>query len=162
MPITRPHRKDTLSHFSTHETSSLEKDGPLDLLGNAPLLSLYRVESVLTSSRDVTLSGSFKATAGTVLLAVYGWTTNPLVEYYIQEDYTSYSGGTHKGTVTSDGSTYNSYENTRTNESSITSTATFKQYISIRQSKRSSGKVTTANHFSEWAKLGLKSGTFKY
>ena len=40
-------------------------------------------------------------------MAVYGWTINPLIEYYIQETYTSYaSGGTHKGTVTSDGSEY--------------------------------------------------------
>jgi endo-1,4-beta-xylanase len=110
------------------------------------------------------MSGSWKATAGTVLLAVYGWTTNPLIEYYIQEDYTSYAGGgTLKGTVTSDGATYNIYEHQQVNQPSISGTATFQQYISVRQTdKRSSGKVTTANHFNAWAKLGLKLGTFKY
>jgi endo-1,4-beta-xylanase len=126
------------------------------------LLSASSLVILLIFARDITLSGSFKATSGTVLLAIYGWTTNPLIEYYIQEDYTSYSGGTHKGTVTSDGSTYDIYENTRTNEPSITGTATFKQYISVRQSKRSSGTVTTANHFNAWSKAGLSLGTFKF
>jgi endo-1,4-beta-xylanase len=97
-----------------------------------------------------------------VLLAVYGWTTNPLVEYYIQATYTSYSGGTYKGTVTSDGSDYDIYQHQQTNQPSIQGTATFQQYISIRKNKRSSGTVTTANHFNAWAKLGMKLGSYKY
>jgi endo-1,4-beta-xylanase len=64
------------------------------------------------------------------------------------------------GTVTSDGSTYNIYENTRTNEPSIQGTVTFKQLISVRSLKRSSGTVTTDNHLIAWAKLGIKLGTY--
>jgi endo-1,4-beta-xylanase len=63
-----------------------------------------------------------KATAGTVAFQVYGWTKNPLVEYYIIEDYTNanqYAGGGSKGTVTCDGSDYTIYETTRTNSPSI-------------------------------------------
>jgi endo-1,4-beta-xylanase len=124
------------------------------------ILSVF--DTLLTSSRSITLSGTHQATAGTVLLSVYGWTTNPLVGYYIQETYTSYSGGTHKGTVTSDGSKYDIYKHQQTNQPSITGTATFQQYISVRKNKRSSGTVTTANHFNAWAKLGMKLGSFKY
>lgn len=35
--------------------------------------------------RNLTFTGSTTHTAGTVLVAAYGWTKNPLIEYYIQE-----------------------------------------------------------------------------
>ncbi|KAL9074302.1 MAG: hypothetical protein Q9157_004443 [Trypethelium eluteriae] len=114
-------------------------------------------------------TGSARATdftpSGDSLLSVYGWTTSPLHEYYIIETYGSYnpgSQGQHVGTVTSDGSTYDIYTNTRTNAPSIQGTQTFVQFLSIRQNKRTSGTVTTANHFNAWAKLGLQLGAFNY
>lgn len=94
-----------------------------------------------------------------------GWSTNPLVEYYINEDNNNFDltdGATHKGTVTSDGSVYDIYLNTRVNQPSIQGTATFNQYLSVRQNKRSSGTVTVANHVAAWASLGLDLGQLNY
>jgi endo-1,4-beta-xylanase len=86
-------------------------------------------------------------------LALYGRSTNPLVEYYVMEDFVSPPtyGLTHVGTLMSDGSTYDFYKHQQVNQPSIVSqSSTFEQYISIRQSKRSSGTITFANHVNAW------------
>jgi len=116
------------------------------------------------SAQTISFTANY-APSGNSYLSVYGWTENPLVEYYILEDFGTYnpaSSLTYKGTVTSDGSSYDIYEGTRVNEPSIIGTATFNQYWSIRSSKRSSGTVTTANHFNAWKSLGLQMGSFNY
>lgn len=66
------------------------------------------------------------------------------------------------GTVTSDGSLYDIYLHQQVDQPSIEGTATFNQYISVRQDERTSGTVTVANHVNAWASLGLDLGTLNY
>jgi hypothetical protein len=107
-------------------------------------------------------------TAGLLYVGIYGWTTNPLREYYILDDWgTTMPAGTasdgtprdHVGTITVDGATYEVWKKTRVDKPAITGDhQTFDQYFSIRQSARQCGHISISDHFSKWLGLGLQLG----
>ena len=115
------------------------------------------------SNHTVSFSSSLSA-SGTSLVSLYGWSTSPLVEYYVIENYTGSAptAGTYMGQVTSDGGTYNIYEHLQVNQPSIEGTATFEQYLAIRTSPVRSGTITTQNFFHAWASHGMNLGTLNY
>ncbi|MDR1869266.1 MAG: glycoside hydrolase family 11 protein [Treponema sp.] len=121
---------------------------------------------------DFTFARSGRSTAGSYsYIGIYGWSRNPLIEYYIVEDWYGnqwqsdtepMGAGTTQGTVqgnfTVDGSNYIIYKATRTNAPSIDGTATFTQYFSVRQSPRKSGAISVTEHFKKWGELGMPLG----
>jgi len=100
--------------------------------------------------------------SGNSYLCVYGWTVDPLVEWYIIETYGSYkpSGNASRlGTVTIDGGTYDIWTSTRTGKPSIDgNNSNFTQYWSVRQTRRTSGTINVTAHFNKWVELGMPMG----
>ncbi|MBS2966248.1 glycoside hydrolase family 11 protein, partial [Actinocrinis puniceicyclus] len=117
------------------------------------------------SNHTVSFNASLNASGGTTLLSLYGWSTNPLVEYYVIEDDQGGgpSLGSFMGTTTSDGATYNLYEHQQVNQPCITgNNCTFEQYLAIRQGNTTSGTITTQNFFNAWASHGMNLGSLNY
>lgn len=106
---------------------------------------------IMEYGADVTI------TRGSVnYLCVYGWTEDPMIEFYILEDYGSYKPGEKLvGTYEVDGSSYELYTATRVEQPSIQGTKTFEQYFGIRVDKRTEGTINISEHFKAWDNLGL-------
>jgi endo-1,4-beta-xylanase len=127
-------------------------------------------------SCNFTYTRSGSGTAGNYsYIGIYGWSRNPLIEYYIVEDWfgnqwqsdTSPMGtGTTQGSVvgsyTLDGATYSVHKNSTRTGPSIDGTKTFTQYFSIRQTPRKSGTISVTEHFKKWTALGMNLGSSMY
>ena len=103
---------------------------------------------------------------GNSFYGVYGWTENPLAEYYIVEgwgDWRPPGSMEKKGVVTLDGNVYDICKTMRYNQPCIMGTASFPTYWSVRQTSASvsnatnhlSGSVSVSEHFKAWDNAGF-------
>ncbi|HEY3496209.1 MAG TPA: glycoside hydrolase family 11 protein [Polyangiaceae bacterium] len=95
-------------------------------------------------------------------VGMYGWTTNPCVEWYIVDD--SYNNmpinpgsTTNKGEVQIDGGTYIMYTRptTGTGGTRCSGTTNWMQYYSVRRTARTCGIISLSEHFRSWQSLGM-------
>lgn len=109
------------------------------------------------------------APKGNSYMCVYGWTKNPLVEYYIVDAWGDWTPpGTEKpvAEINVDGNDYEVYSLTKGNQMSILGPTPFKQYWSVRKENSASvdekrnlkGEISVSDHFAAWEKAGLKLG----
>ena len=123
---------------------------------------------------DFAFTRSENGTAGgTSYIGIYGWSRNPMIEWYIVEDWFSSGvitpsriggGATKVGEFTIDGAVYFIYHATRpAGAGNINGTNDpFPQFFSVRQTTRQSGTISITEHFKEWEKAGLQLGTNMY
>jgi len=105
------------------------------------------------------LSGSYNT------VGIYGWTTSPLIEYYVIEFGSNTSSATRVNTVSSDGHTYTTYTHEQVSQPSIQGTATFWQYLDNwgGSTKAANHTITMANHINNWKSAGGHGfGSFNY
>ena len=98
--------------------------------------------------------------SGNSYMCVYGWTRNPLIEYYIVDSWGTWRppGSPSMGTIYVDGGTYDIYTTDRIGQPSIDGTATFKQFWSVRTEKKTKGVISVDKHFSAWTEKNMKLG----
>jgi len=97
---------------------------------------------------------------GNSYLCIYGWTREPLVEYYVVQSWGNWRppGAEAVDTVEIGDSTYDIYKTQRVNQPSIDGTQTFDQYWSVRKGKRTEDTICVTDHFRAWQEQGLELG----
>ena len=99
-------------------------------------------------------------------LGIYGWSTNPCIEWYIVDD--SYNkmpvnpgNTTNKGMVTIDGGSYILYTRptSGTGGSRCSGVSSWTQFYSVRTTARTCGQITISDHFAAWANAGMTLGS---
>lgn len=99
-------------------------------------------------------------------IGIHGWTTSPLLEYFILDDSFSFSAGgapgagyTEIGTYVLDGATYTLYQCLRQNMPSILGVANFTQIFAVRNTFRNCGEISVSEHFKKWKDLSITLGS---
>lgn len=96
-------------------------------------------------------------------IGMYGWTTNPCVEWYVVDD--SYNTNmpinpgntTNEGDIDVDGGTYVVYTRPTTGSGGTrcSGATNWIQYYSVRRTARACGIISLSEHFRKWEELGL-------
>ncbi|HTQ06794.1 MAG TPA: glycoside hydrolase family 11 protein [Polyangiaceae bacterium] len=117
----------------------------------------------------ITAGFTFKKTGsggGFSYIGIYGWSTNPCIEWYIVDDsfgnmpFTPYNASQKGSTTMIDGENYKFYSNpTNGTGGSRCNASSWTQFWSIRQKARQCGTITISDHFAAWDAAGMKLGT---
>ena len=98
-------------------------------------------------------------------IGIYGWSTNPCVEFYIVDDSfntmpVNPGNTTNKGTVDIDGGSYILYSRatTGTGGSKCSGVSNWTQFYSVRKTARKCGTISISEHFKAWAAAGMTLG----
>ncbi len=105
---------------------------------------------------------------GTSFLGAYGWMENPLIEFYIVENWGTVRPDDRQdvfekhvwlGAYTVNDAEYDVYLSVRENKPSINDVKeTFRQYWSVRRVPSSEGTICVSDHFKIWESAGLSLG----
>lgn len=118
------------------------------------------IDSVKTNA-SAYFNHTLSPVRGAAHTGIYGWLLNPLIEYYIVENWFGHrhETATYKGQISVNGGTYDIYWEERFNAPNYTGkNADFVQWWSVRTSPRDSGTITIAKHFQAWRNLGMSDG----
>jgi endo-1,4-beta-xylanase len=102
-----------------------------------------------------------------IYVALYGWTVEPLMEYYVIEDHGTFVPGptasdgsprTNYGSLTVDDGTYDIWALPVKNRPSILGNKDFTQIFNVRRVPRKCGQISLSEHFAKWDAVGLTLG----
>ena len=98
-------------------------------------------------------------------VGVYGWMQNPLIEWYIVDNWGPASKpnwlGTSKGKITVDGAEYEIFT-ASANRATIEGAKSFDQIYSLRSTARTCGSISITEHFKAWKEKGITLGKSLY
>ena len=96
---------------------------------------------------------------------IYGWMQNPLIEWYIVDNWGPASRpnwlGTSRGKITVDGAEYEIFT-ASANRATIEGYKQFDQIYSLRATARKCGTISITEHFKAWKSKGIALGSSLY